>query len=204
MHATIGWLKNQYQSGEQEPEQIDRALNNASNDKFNEEKRIFERDGYISDNLHNFKKFDDITIASGFGDLPEDYAYRTGASFTNDDDEELEVEIVPESEWINRKNDPIDPPNEDYPICAIREQLQVVPDITPIKLYYLRKPVIMQFAYTTSGNDLIYDAGSSVDCDWPEDCHTDLILRACPYLGIPLNDDMMVKIKAYKKQTENV
>jgi len=200
MHDMIGWIKNQYQSGEQEPEQIDRALNSASTDKFNEEKRLFEKSGYISGNLRKFKTSASITIAAGLGSLPADYEYATNASYND-----VEVEIIPEGEWVNRKTDPIDTPSSAYPICAIRDQVEIFPAaLTPLKLYYLRRPATMVFGYTPSGNDYIYDSGSSVSCDWPASCHVDIVLRAMPYLGLPLNDDMMVKLKNYKKTTENV
>lgn len=196
----IGWIKNQYQSGEQEPEQIDRALNSASTDQYNEFKREFERTGFISGALRPFKTSANITIAAGFGPLPANYEYATNASYND-----IEVDIIPESEWVNRKNDPIDTPSATYPICAIRDQVEIFPAaLTPLKLYYLRRPATMVFGYNQSGNDYVYDSGTSTSCDWPPSQHIGIVLRACTYLGIPLNDDMMVKIKNYKKQTENV
>jgi hypothetical protein len=200
MHKMILWIKNQYQSGDQSPEQMDSAINAAITNRFNENKRMFEASGYISDSLAPFKTFANVTITSGFGNKPSNYAYRTNAEYAG-----VEVEIVPESEWVNRKNDPVDVPSATYPICAIREQIEVYPTgLTPLKLYYLRKPATVVWAYTSSGDDLIYDSGNSVDCDFPEDCHVDIICRACVFLGLPLDQDMMVRLKAYEKQTENV
>jgi hypothetical protein len=112
---------------------------------------------------------------------------------------------VPESEWVNRKNDPIDIPSATYPICIIRNQVEMFPlSLTPLKLYYLKKPAVMVWGYDDSGDDLVYNAGTSTQPDWPASAHVDLICRACVFLGIPLDQQMMIKLKGYEKQVENV
>jgi len=73
MRERILTLKRQGQGGYHSPEEIDRFLNDASNDKFNEEKRLFELNGYISDNLSNFKTRATVTLIAGLGDKPSDY-----------------------------------------------------------------------------------------------------------------------------------
>lgn len=201
MHDIINFLKSEGQSGYHSPGEIDDALNMASADKFNEEKKLFERDSNISDNLRPFKKSSSIPITGGFGDLPTDYAYRTNASASNDT---VEVRIVPESEWFSVINNPISAPSTTRPAMAIRNQIQIVPSsITPVKLYYLRIPATMVFGYTVNDDDYIYNSGTSTQCDWPESCHLDIIRRACVYLGVNLSDEALVRLEAYKKQTEN-
>lgn len=201
MHDIINFLKSEGQSGYHSPEEIDDALNMASGDKFNEEKKKFERDSNTSDNLRTFKTSSSITMTAGLGDLPADYAYRTNASASNDT---IEVTIVPESEWFSVINDSIAPPSTSRPYIAIRNQVQVVPSsVTPIKLYYLKKPATMVFGYTVNDDDYIYNSGTSTQCDWPEDSHADIIRRACVYLGINLSDEALIRLEAFKKQTEN-
>jgi hypothetical protein len=200
-HDIIKLLKNDTQSGYHSPEEIDNALNSASDDKFNEEKKAFEGNSNISDNLHPFKTSASVVMSAGLGDLPANYAYRTNASASSDT---IPVTIVPESEWLTVINDPIDTPTTSKPVITIRNQVQVFPAaVTPIKLYYLKKPATMVFGYTVSDEDYVYDSGTSTQCDWPSDCHMDIIRRAAVYLGIPLDDESLVRLEAYKKQTEN-
>jgi len=202
MHQFIILLKNEGQGHYNSPEDIDIALNVGSRDKQNEEKKLFESTGVISDNLSNFKSLATVTFIAGLGNKPTDYDLRL-AALTSDESEQ--VDIVPESEWTTRKNDPIDPPTEERPICAIRDQIQIVPNtVTSMKLHYLRNPGIMTFGYNVTDDQIVYDSGTSTDCDWPESCHEDIVLRACVYLGVPLSDELLMKLKLFKKQTENV
>lgn len=202
MRERILTLKRQGQGGYHSPEEIDRFLNDASNDKFNEEKRLFELNGYISDNLSNFKTRATVTLIAGLGDKPSDYDYRTNASTIAG----LKIEIVPEGEWIERLADPIAIVSATRPICAIREQIQISPSsLASMTLYYLKRPATMVFGYTEDGDgNEIYDAGSSTDSDWPISCHTDLILRALSYAGVSLPDKVMMEGKQFKKVMEGV
>jgi len=193
MHERFITLKRQGQGAFHSREEIDRFLNDASNDKYNEEKRLFELNGYISDNLHNFKKSATVTFTAGLGDLPADYDYRTNASTTATPPKK--VEIVPEGEWIERINDPIEPPSATLPICAIREQVQIYPaSVASMKLYYLKRPTTMVFGYDTDGDgNTTYDAGSSVDPDWPDGAVPDVLKRALKYAGVSLPDQVMMQ-----------
>lgn len=202
MHERIIFMKRQGQGAYHTREDIDRALNDASNDKYNEEKKLFEVNGFISDNLSNFKTSSTITFTSGFGDKPAGYDYRTNAAITGN----LKVEIVPEGEWVERLVDPIDVVSATRPICAIRDQIEISPfTITSMKLYYLKRPTTMVFGYTEDGDgNAIYDSGTSTDSDWPESTHTSIVLRALAYLGIALPDEVMMKANQLKHSTENV
>lgn len=201
-------LKREGRSRYYTPEEIDSFLNDASNDKFNEEKRLFELNGFISDNLRNFKTSATITLTAGLGDLPANYDYRTNAATISGTPalNNLKVEIVPEGEWIERLADPIDVVSATRPICAIREQVQVSPStIASIKLFYLKRPATMVFGYTEDGDgNPVYNSGTSTQCDWPSTCHMDIVLRALSYAGIAMPDQVMMQGKSLKKQTEAV
>jgi len=201
LHDLIKLLKSESQSNFFTPEDIDSALNAASDDKFAEEKKLLEQTSIISDNLRNFKTSASVTISAGVGSLPADYSYRLAASASNDS---IEIDIVPEHEWIQRRNDPIDVPSTTNPIMTIRSNIEVYPDMTPIKLYYIKRPATMVFGYTLSSEDFVYSSGTSTQCDWPAETHIDILRRAAVYLGIPLNDQALMTIENFKKRTENV
>lgn len=207
-HEWIILLKRQGQGGYHTPGDIDRALNSASIDMFNEEKRLFEVNGFVSDNLSNFKTSATVTFTSGFGDKPAGYDYRTNAATISGTPSlnNLKVEIVPEGEWIERLSDPVDVVSSTRPICAIRDQIEIVPStIALMKLYYLKRPATMVFGYTEDGDgNAIYDSGTSTDSDWPASTHTSIVLRALSYLGISLPDEVMMKANQLKHSTENV
>ncbi len=204
VHERFLTLKRQGQGAYHSREEIDRFLNDGSTDKFNEEKRLFELNGYISDNLHNFKKSATVTFTAGLGPLPADYDYRTNAATSATPPKK--VEIVPEGEWIERINDPIEPPSLTQPICAIRNEIQVYPaTVATMTLYYLKKPATMVFGYTEDGDgNTIYDSGTSVQPEWNDSGCVDVILRALVYAGVSLPDQVMMQAKGLKKQTENV
>lgn len=201
MHIILQDLSNIGQGRYVPAEEIDRALNNGSIDKFNEEKKAFEVNGFISNDLKNFKTRATITLTAGSGPLPANYDYRTNASTVDD----LRIDIVPESEWVENINDPIDPPTLDKPIVAIRTAVEVRPiTLTSMYLYYLRVPITIVFGYTEDGDgNPIYASGSSTDCDWPVSAHIDIVRRAAVYLGIPLSDQGLTTLETFKKKTEN-
>ena len=199
MYDFVVWLKNQGQGGYHSPEEIVRAFNSAAEDKFNEEVKQFEATETISSNLRNFKQKATVTLTAGSGSLPADYKYATNAATTTD----KRIEIVPEAEWIDRINDPIDAPDADNPICAIRNAIEVRPtSLASMHLYYLKNPVTMTISYTEDGDGNVTVTGGT-DCDFPSVVHTDIVRRACVYLGIPLNDEGLVRLETLKKQTEN-
>lgn len=203
MYYTIRQLSSEGQSGWMPPNEVARALNLASADKFNEEKRAFEATSFISDNLRKFKRTSDRPVSAGSATLPDDYGFRTSMSVTSSG---KNVDIVPDSEWNSRINDPIAPPTSDRPIASIGPSITVVPASLPsVTLKYLKKPIVMVIDFTEDGNgDITINQGSSTDSDWPDECDTDLILRALVYLGVPLSNDLLVKLKSFKKQTEGV
>jgi hypothetical protein len=201
MYTLVKFLVNQGQGGYISPDEIVVALNLGSGDKFNEEKRLFEKDSYISDNLRNFKTSSNRAITAGSGTLPSDYSFRTNAS---NETNGRAAEIVVESEWLSRINDPVAPPSDTYPICSIRSGITVRPlTVTSLTLYYLKKPTPMSITYSTNGNGDI-TISASTDTDWPTECHDDIVLRALPYLGVPLSNEMLVKFKSFKRSTEGV
>lgn len=201
MHKFQKFLANVGQNGYFPPEDRDRAINQASFDKFNEEKRLFEVNGYISDNLRPFNVSSDISLSSGLGSLPSDYDYRISASDASD----KEVEIVESYEWLGRINSEIAPPSTTYPVLCIRNQVEVRPtSITSVKLYYLKEPLKAKWGYTVSSGRYIHNASASTDLDWPDSAHGDIVLRSLPYLGVPLNDEVLTRFKSFKQQTENV
>ncbi len=202
MHDMMMDIINQGQGGYFPPEVRDRALNSASSDKFGEEKQLFESTQKISGDLGSFKTPGTITFTAGFGSLPDGYDYATNASTINN----KKVEIVPDSEWVDRINDPFDIPTVTAPICAIRDQIQIMPDtVASMYLYYLRFPATMEFVYSEdSEGNITPNPGSSTDCDWPVSAHVDIVLRALVYLGVPLSDELSIRLKTLKKQTENV
>lgn len=198
IHTDVRFLINKGQGGYYSPDQIDSAWNKASLDKYNEEKMRFEVSNVISDNLRNFKKFQSITTTNGFGDLPEDYDLRTNCLVDG-----KRAEFITEGEYADKINDILAPPTSDYPIVVIRDQIEVVPD-GDVVLYYLKKPAEIKYGFTVVDNKYIYDDATTINPDWPDSCYNDILIRSLTYLGLNLQEGILMQFKAMKKQTENV
>lgn len=200
-HGFIEFLKNQGQSRFHSPEQIDMSINAASSDKFNEEKERFESTSRIASTMRNFKKRKTITMASGTGDLPDDYDYHTNAYYQG-----KRVEILTEAEWADRIEDSLVGPDPEYPIVRIGGDVEVLPNYIPnITLLYLSEPAKAKYGYEVVNGNVIHKPADDVELDWPKPAHIDIMLRSLTYLGIALrSEEGLVQFKAYKKQTENV
>ena len=81
------------------------------------------------------------------------------------------IDLLIDSEWVNRQKNVFLTITESHPICRIYgRSLEVLPrTIVPI-MYYLKYPTKGVWAYTISGDgySTIFDELNSVDVDFPE------------------------------------
>ena len=203
IHSFIKFLANTGQNRYFSPEEIDRAINASQIDKFNEEKSNLHKTRKISDELRVFWAGQTLTLISGEVSLPSNYDTILSVI---DSTNSVNIEMVDSSEYQRRRFSDIEAPSAEYPICNIRQDyISVRPSSSNnIFITYIKKPNEVEWAYTTSGNDYVYDSNSSINLEWPDTAHIDIVLRSCVYLGIPIDDTNLSQLKAYKKQTEGV
>jgi hypothetical protein len=121
-------------------------------------------------------------------------------------DVDVEIDLVEDSAWVSRKRDKVAPYNEEYPIARLAGgNLEVLPKTVKPKMYYLKYPTKAVWAYTISGDgrSFVFDEGSSTDLDWTEISHNEIIEKTMGYLGIALNDQMLVQYEQLQKRNNN-
>jgi hypothetical protein len=205
------------------PEEIEDAVNRASMDMFKEKfglpeeyqpgrpvPRIsYELTQKLTDDMRVFKKKVSLTPASGVVNLPSDYVHVSKIGYQPADatKEEVGFEIVDDAQWHSRINRKTAAPSADYPICNIQAtQIEIRPtSLNNVKLTYLKMPAKVVWGYTlVSGRPVYADTGgvngNSVDPDWPEITHNDLINRACSYLGLHIIDKDLIQFSEIKKE----
>lgn len=194
----VGVLSNKQQSRYLNPSQITDAVNDAVLDMFNEGRSLFESTQKVNDLMRVFKKKQTISLTSGEGDLPSDYASLTGF--------EDNIDVVTDERWGDVKNDVICVPDADYPVLNIYgSKVRVLPtSITSVDINYLKEPTKAVYATTLSGNsrDYIFDEGNSTDVEIPEHRRTELLAKTCKYLGITLNQTALTQFELLKNQTD--
>ena len=232
IHIFIKFLKNQGQNKYHSPEQIDDAINRASLDLFRQEEKVFEESQIITDTLRPFKERVVLSGGSPFS-LPSNYRRATNVSFdyvnnktTSETDSfeycdtdlsadmgesaisgyEKEIDILPDGDWVKRTGNLIVGPTSSSPIARVYgDNIEVLPNKDNITLYYLRQPVKALWAYTyaADGRTPLFNEGNSVDIDWTETSHNEIIEKTLGFLGIAVRDQTMIQFEALQKNNNN-
>ena len=119
---------------------------------------------------------------------------------------EHRIDLLVDSEWVDRQSDKIVPPSEENPMARIEDNtLQILPTtIAPI-LYYLKFPRKGKWAFTISGDShsTIFDQANSTDLDWSEISHNEIIEKTMSLLGIPIRDNTLTQFEQLQKRNNN-
>ena len=199
-------LMNQGQSQYYPPEDIITALNRAQLDKFRMDYSTFEEKQIVTDAMRNFKK---VAVHSRTSEsiflLPSDYFNLTNVSSIIADplstpeaplgDKEYSGKIYTDGEWLEAMESELLPPTAtDIKVRVIAGAIEVLPTTqNKIKIYYLKKPADCVYAYDLVNDKIVFKEQGSVDPEYPETEHTDLVLRTLKYLGISQKDEVDMK-----------
>lgn len=220
IHDFIRLLTKKHRSNHLTPEEIDEALNWASLDKFNELYGLaykFQSPVAVPRNGHeiNQKNKDDLDVfltsptalsnVSGVAALPDDYVHISMLQTTNAGVTK-EVELIRDDKWSFRINRITAGPSYDNPVCRqYNGNIELRPtDLQGLALTYLKYPTKTRWAYTLNGNSRpVYDDANSVDFEWGEENHMDIMARALQFLGINLEDVNLQQYKDYRQQGDS-
>ena len=121
---------------------------------------------------------------------PGDF-YKISAMRTIDDD--YAIKRVGSDKVYAYINNPIDTPTATTPIYTeIGTNFKFWPaTLASAKIIYFRKPADAKWAYT---GDLVYDSANSVQLEWPENDHMDIVYRTLGIIGINLKDGDLIRI----------
>lgn len=202
IHDLIDYVADKGHTAPQRRSDIDQAVYEASMSLFNEYLAQYEITSTVHEYLSVFEQTDTFDSTDKKQDpnsykKPDDYVRYTMIL----DENNKNVEVVNNAMWANRINDPNEGPDDDYPICRLgNEWIDVLPEDTTPKLWYLKEPVKPKYSTDDEGN---YDDSSSVDVEWNATLFHKLANRACSKLGINLREEQIVQYSEVMKQQGN-
>ncbi len=161
----------------------------------------FERTQRISVYMHPFAFEEPIAITGFIGHTAHVDAYITAISFRG-----KRVQLIPIGHWNQRINDSIRVPTDDYPVCMQSgTKFTVYPGtVTSLHIHRLRKPTKPVYAYIVSGDDYVYDDATSIDFEWPEILHDEIINRVLNNMGISQREGALTNYSNIEQQKEGV
>ena len=110
------------------------------------------------------------------------------------------VTILKEQQYTDRASTWLKRPTLKWPVGVIRaDGIHIYPGtITQVEMDYYRYPVEPVFAYTPNVG-YITDPGTSVEFEWPESMHNDLMRIILSYIGVNIRDTELVQYAEQKK-----
>lgn len=184
------------------PDQIVEEVHAESMDIWRKYIRFFEEEQILSVYLDPLKGNETITLTSGVGTLVNSKSqYRTGILLPST---EIKVTLTDIAHWANSVNDSIRVPSTDYPICRIdNATINVRPvSVSAVVVHFVKKPSKPVYAFTESSDDYVYDDANSVDFEWTQELHGDIVKRVLGNLGISQSDYEKVQYSNLEQSTE--
>lgn len=207
IYKLVSYMVDKYQGAYLAPDDFNMAVNAAQKQylnfltgetaEFNQGSRRpsggFSNDVTTGGSLSNFLKEATLLINSQLAPQPADF-YKISAMRTTDDD--YAVRRVGADKIYAYVNNPIDTPTATTPIyteIGTNFKFWGLPTAadTPVKIIYFKKPADAKWAYT---GDLVYDVANSVQLEWPENDHMDIVYRTLGIIGINLKDGDLLRI----------
>jgi hypothetical protein len=112
------------------------------------------------------------------------------------------IEEVSHQEKYERLGDPIVAPELEYPIVIYENTFfQFYPiDLLNVEMSYFRLPVTPVYAIKQENGIDVYDSATSVQFEWAEQYHNDLIRLLIGYLAPASKDSNLTQLAELKKQ----
>ncbi len=140
------------------------------------------------------------------GQNPQTSIYKLGTVFYSPSaGYDVECQRVQKNDFLQLNKSQLTTPTKSFP-CYLWENEtiiiypQTINNVNDITLSYIRKPLDVVWGYTQSGNAYIYNALTSV---WPELDSTEqvnFILKILMYMGIVVNDPLIIQAAAAESQ----
>jgi hypothetical protein len=204
IYKLVSYMVDKYQGAYLAPDDFNMAINAAQRQylnfltgetaEFNQGSRRpsggFSNDVTTGGSLSNFLKEGTLTITTQLAAQPTDF-YKISAMRTTDDD--YAIKRVGADKIYAYVNNPIDTPTLTEPIYTeIGSNFKFWPStLATAKIVYFKKPADAKWAYT---GDLVYDSGTSVQLEWPENDHMDIVYRTLGIIGINLKDGDLIRV----------
>lgn len=114
----------------------------------------------------------------------------------------LQVQKLTIAEYSKRITHPNLPPVADYPICKFEGNTIYVYPKTDVIVNYIALPTKPVYATTLVGDDYVYDDDNSIDIEFPEPLHDDIMNRVLSNIGINMRDAQLMQFSDQQKASE--
>ena len=144
--------------------------------------------------------------AMPLGQSPQTSVYKLGTVYYSPTTGyDIECQRIQKNDFLQINKSPLTRPTESFPQYLWEQERiiiypQSINQVNTITISYIRKPLDVVWGYTQSGNAYIYNATLSV---WPELDQTEqvnFILKILMYMGIVVNDPMIIQAAAAESQ----
>jgi hypothetical protein len=204
IYKLVSYMVDKYQGSYLAPDDFNMAINAAQKQylnfltgetaEYNQGTRRpsggFSNDVTTGGSLSTFLKEGTLAITTQLAGQPADF-YKISAMRTIDDD--YAIKRVGADKVYAYINNPIDNPTATDPVYTeIGNNFKFWPSsLASAKIIYFKKPVDVKWAYT---GDLVYDPTNSVQLEWPENDHMDIVYRTLGIVGINLKDGDLIRV----------
>ena len=143
----------------------------------------------ISDSVGPLVKSQTITLSGQQATKPADYFYRYNLEYTLSGIPQT-IDVIPFSKRNYRLNSGIVPPSPVHPIgFNFNTYWEIWPtSVTTINCIYVRKPIPPKWAYTGSGDTIVYDPTNSQALEVPEQYHEKIALMVLQRMAASVVD----------------
>lgn len=169
------------------------AMGYGQSQKIHDDLRPFIRPGILNLDAH------------GQAWYPKDYVHLSSLNYQLTDKEEhrkVPVKVIGDDVLAYRLSSKLVQPTLEHPICVLYENyLQFYPEqMNGVNIVYLRQPTPPKWAYTLVSNREVYDAGNSVDWEFPDEVHNELCIKVLSYIGIRLREEELIQYAELKNK----
>lgn len=203
IHDRVNLAIKKGQTGYFSPEQIDAEIQAEVLDMWRKYVIEFERTRIINIYLNPFIKTEDATPNPTDGSIVLTNAWHYPVAIRVKANGK-EVNEVDQARWDHLINHPIEVPTADYPICKFEaKKIWARPvNIGELTISYIKKPVKAEYKYTIVSDRYVYDDNASVDVEFDEILHNDITKRVFGNLGVPMREELPIRIGQQSKMTE--
>lgn len=209
IHDTLRFYLDKFQLGWFTPEEIDNILDRSQNQHFRNLRGVYAIGEIQQDSLLPFKAqyvFTNVSSPGGLITFPGDYESLIAIETPIVDNSVTiypTVDILNETQISYRKSSQLAVISTKYPAGIIQsgKTFQIYPPIDSAgTVYYLRKPAVPVFVYTSSGREITYNQPSSTQLEWDDQSTEKIIFIALGLLGINLQAGDVLQIADAKEK----
>ena len=201
------FISNKTQSGAVQPANFNIAAQRAQMQLFGQEIKHWQESQEVTDALKNFLVTAtlNVPVTTGQVGYPADYAHTsTMGAYYAPLGKEVPVMEVDNDEFRSRSVSEVVVPTKRFPIYTYYSgYMQFLPkDISFVMMDYFRIPANPVWGYTVTNGRPVYNPSTSVDFEFPDTSHNDLVFMMCSYLGINIREADLVQYSELMK-TQN-